>query len=1065
MNQHHGDGFVIPSSAFYLQQASRWIRVACWFVCVWLSSSGRPALAYTAKEVETLSSAFTSAFYSLSQGTNGYFKDTQTGGITYFWGQAEMIECVIDAYEWNGNPTHGAMITNLLNGFIKNNGSAWNWNIYNDDIMWAVLAFARGGAATGRSNYIAIAKSNFDMCYARAWDSVLGGGLYWTTDNQSKNACVNGPGAIAAYLLYQIYGDASYLTKATNIYAWQRATLYNPSTGGVFDNIQTNGNVNGGSTTYNQGTFIGAAHFLGYTNDAMVAARFTMMNMTSSGILPEYGIAGNNSGFNAIFIRWLMRFMRDRNLQTYYQPWLQLNATAAWNGRRAGDNLSWCQWQQASPVGTNFYAWDGIASFEVMQAALPTQGLSPFPVPQYPIGEWALNATSGTVALDASGDGNHGLVTNATWSSSGRLNGCLVFNGVNSVVQVTNRVGNDFSIAFWVKTTQTAGAPQWYNGVGLVDGDVPFNNNDFGTALVGGKFAFGVGNPDTTIVSTASINDGSWHHCVATRDGASGAIRIYVDGGLQATGTGTRNTLSASTRLLFGVTGGNYFNGSLDDVKIFTRTLASNEVTALYASTMVAPTSAPTNLTAVATNTKVQLNWTGAAGGASYNVKRALVSGGPYTTITNVITTAFTDTTVLSNRTYYYVVSGMNVMGEGVNSAEVSASPVGLVAWFRADSLTNLADGAAVALWPDASGNGCDASQPLAANRPTFVANAINGQPAVRFNAANSAHLLFARPVQDDFTIVILFRSTQGISTGVNFWEGAGLVNGERSGSVGDFGLALNSQGRILAGVGNPDTTISSGTGFNNGSFQVVTFRRVRSSGLTQLYLNGALVASGVGGTQSLTAPSYLVLGGQGVLNNFLTGDLAEVRVFGTALSDADRLGHERVLRSQYGLSGGVAPAAPTGLTGTANNRRVTLNWLMTAGATGYNLWRSTNGAASFDPVATGMGGTSFVDTTAISGVTNYYRVTAQSSCGAGASSATLAVFLPLPALEMSASGGTLTLSWPAWATDWGLYATTNLTSPVLWSPVSSAVSSNNGLWQVTLPIGPGTEFFRLVSP
>jgi predicted alpha-1,6-mannanase (GH76 family) len=1039
-------------------------RARC-FACIFLFSSALSALAFTAKDVETLSSAYTSAFYTLSDSTNGYFKDTQTGGNAYFWGQAEMIECVIDAYEWNGNPTHGAMITNLLNGFIKQNGSSWNWNIYNDDIMWAVLAFARGGAVTGRSNYIAIAKSNFDMCYARAWDNVLGGGLYWTTDNQSKNACVNGPGAIAAYVLYQIYGDASYLTKATNIYTWQRAVLYNSSTGGVFDNIQTNGNVNGGSTTYNQGTFIGAAHFLGYTNDAMVAARFTMLNMTSSGILPEYGIDGNNSGFNAIFLRWMARFMRDRNLQEFYQPWLQLNATAAWNVRRAGDNLSWCQWRQPSPAGTNFYAWDCISSFEAMQAAAPTQGLSPFPVPQFPIGEWLLNATSGTVAADTSGSGNHGTVSNPTWSTAGRLNGCLVFNGVNSVVQVTNRIGNDFTIAFWGKTTQVTGGSQWYQGPGLVDADLPFNNNDFGTALVSGKFAFGIGNPDTTILSTTAINNGVWHHCVATRQQATGVIKVYVDGQLQAAGTANRNTLSAPPRISFGVTGGNYFNGSLDEVKLFTRALDGNEVTALYASTMNPPTTAPSNLTAVAGNARVQLSWTDAAGGTSYNIKRALVNGGSYTTITNVTTTTFTDTTVLSNRTYSYVVSGVNVTGEGANSAEASASPIGLVAWFKADSLTNLADGAAVPLWQDATGNGCDASQPLALNRPTFVASAINGQPAVRFNAANSTHLSFLRPVQDDFTIVVLFRSTQGIGTGVNFWEGAGLVNGERPGAVGDFGLALNANGRILGGVGNPDVTITSSTGFNNGSPQVVTFRRVRSSGLTKLHVNGVLVASGVGGTQSLTAPSFLVLGGQGVLNNFLTGDIAEVRIFSTALSDADRLGHERALRCAYGLSGGGAPTAPTSLTGVAGNRQVALNWALAPGATGYNVWRSTNSGVSFDPIAMALSASSFVDATAVCGVTNHYRVTAQNGCGAGANSTIVAVFVPLPALGMSVNGAALTLSWPGWATDWMLHSTTNLAPPVQWSLVPGTVSSNNGQFSVTLPIGAGSEFFRLTTP
>ena len=55
---------------------------------------------------------------------------------------------------------------------------------------------------------------------------MLGGGLYWRTDNQTKNACSNGNAAIAAYLLYQIYGDVNYLNKANAIYDWERSVLF-----------------------------------------------------------------------------------------------------------------------------------------------------------------------------------------------------------------------------------------------------------------------------------------------------------------------------------------------------------------------------------------------------------------------------------------------------------------------------------------------------------------------------------------------------------------------------------------------------------------------------------------------------------------------------------------------------------------------------------------------------------------------------------------------------------------------------------------------------------------------
>jgi predicted alpha-1,6-mannanase (GH76 family) len=269
------------------------------------------------------------------------------------------------------------MAARLLNGFLERNGSRWARNQYNDDIMWACMAFVRGYLDTGNATYRDIAKTNFDLCYARAWDTngLLVppiGGMYWTTTNNTKNACVNFPGAIAAYLLYQCLGDASYQTTSSNIYFWGRSNLFDAATGRVYDSLRRHG-----ATTYNQGTFIGAANFLGQTNDAILAANFTMNAMTRDGILPRYGIRRNNSIFNAIFIRWMTRFMKERQLQGRYQPWLQANAEAAWEGRRTSDNLSWCQWPEPTPPRVNLYSYDCIASFEAMLAVPPTETGTP----------------------------------------------------------------------------------------------------------------------------------------------------------------------------------------------------------------------------------------------------------------------------------------------------------------------------------------------------------------------------------------------------------------------------------------------------------------------------------------------------------------------------------------------------------------------------------------------------------------------------------------------------------------------------------------------------------------
>jgi len=62
----------------------------------------------------------------------------------------------------------------------------------------------------------------------------------------------------------------------------------------------------------------------------------------------------------------------------------------------------------------------------------------------------------------------------------------------------------------------------------------------------------------------------------------------------------------------------------------------------------------------------------------TYNLKRSLVSGGPYVTIqTGLIPTSFVDIGLTPGTPYYYVVSGVNDGGEGPDSAEASAVPLG----------------------------------------------------------------------------------------------------------------------------------------------------------------------------------------------------------------------------------------------------------------------------------------------------------------------------------------------------------------------------------------------------
>ena len=86
---------------------------------------------------------------------------------------------------------------------------------------------------------------------------------------------------------------------------------------------------------------------------------------------------------------------------------------------------------------------------------------------------------------------------------------------------------------------------------------------------------------------------------------------------------------------------------------------------------------APTGLTATLTsNGQVELSWVASTNATSYNVKQATMSGGTYTTSTNVTGLVYTNTGLVNGTLYYFVVSAVNSFGESTNSAQVSARPV-----------------------------------------------------------------------------------------------------------------------------------------------------------------------------------------------------------------------------------------------------------------------------------------------------------------------------------------------------------------------------------------------------
>jgi hypothetical protein len=96
----------------------------------------------------------------------------------------------------------------------------------------------------------------------------------------------------------------------------------------------------------------------------------------------------------------------------------------------------------------------------------------------------------------------------------------------------------------------------------------------------------------------------------------------------------------------------------------------------------------PSNLLATPGAGQISLSWGAVTGAGSYLVKRATVSGGPYTTVATVTSPSYVDTGLSASSVYFYVIIAANASGQSMPSAQVSATPTGeppINGWFSSD--------------------------------------------------------------------------------------------------------------------------------------------------------------------------------------------------------------------------------------------------------------------------------------------------------------------------------------------------------------------------------------------
>jgi len=291
-----------------------------------------------------------------------------------FWDVAEMMEIVVDAYEITHNVKYKTMFDQMYNNFLTNHETDWMNNEYNDDITWIVIACTRASILMGYKPYLTKAIEQFEQMYARANTDLYGGGLIWKEGTKTKNACINGPAMVACCYLAKATGDTAYYTRATYLYNWSKKYLFIESTGKVNDAYD--GRIHDWSSTYNQGTYLGAAVMLYnrtnnplYLQDAKKIAEYTQNTMYAFKAINNEN--GNDlQGFKGIFMRYARKYILECK-GTEILPWLQLNAKVAYNNRNS-ENIIQTFWGTRTPETINLKSAFGASSAVSLLMNCPT---------------------------------------------------------------------------------------------------------------------------------------------------------------------------------------------------------------------------------------------------------------------------------------------------------------------------------------------------------------------------------------------------------------------------------------------------------------------------------------------------------------------------------------------------------------------------------------------------------------------------------------------------------------------------------------------------------------------
>jgi len=219
-----------------------------------------------------------------------------------------------------------------------------------------------------------------------------------------------------------------------------------------------------------------------------------------------------------------------------------------------------------------------------------------------------------TNVYDFSGNGNNGTVNGAYFNETGgKFFGGFYFDGYDEI-EVTSPSGMDLSTAgtieMWIKPETFSRSGQEPNVVLLAKGPPcsfsysvwASDNIDVDPDTSHKYVALFFDDWNYELYSSTYLSPGSWYHIAATWNGSE--ARIYVNGTLESSGTYTASIPSSSSSVFIGSNGPGwcstwYFNGTIDEVAVYSVALSEDEIHEHYTSQLSNFTSSNWTITGI----------------------------------------------------------------------------------------------------------------------------------------------------------------------------------------------------------------------------------------------------------------------------------------------------------------------------------------------------------------------------------------------------------------------------------------------------------------------------------